>query len=84
MRKTGTLETLQHKWDGKGGNCPDPEGSSLPIRKSGSVTVGMSPIDLALPLSILCLTGCMAGLLTLIDFLLLNGVLNVSVRFQKN
>jgi hypothetical protein len=68
MKQSGELASYQNKWDGKGGNCVDPEGSNLPVRRSdSSVTfMALGPRDLAVPflLLFLCLliTAGVAGL----------------------
>ena len=77
------MEEINHEWDGKGGNCPDPEGSSLPVRREegGGTFMSMSPRDLAVPFLVLFLCGLLAGAVAALEILHARGYFNVRVFF---
>ena len=80
MKETRELEELTTKWATKGSKCPDPEGSSLPVRrKEGGVTfLVMGPRDLAVPFLVLFLGGLLAAGVAALEVLNDMGYFNVS------
>ena len=76
------MEEINHEWDGKGGNCPDPEGSSLPVRREegGGTFMAMSPRDLAVPFLMLFLLGLVAGGVAALEILEARGYFNVRLH----
>ena len=81
LNMMGILSSLRSKWDGKGGNCPDPYGNSLPVRRpdSGVTALPLTPQDLAVPLLWLFLCGLITGGVAALEISYTKGYLDVSV-----
>ncbi|XP_076448248.1 glutamate receptor 2-like [Babylonia areolata] len=81
LRGTDEMDTLSHEWDRKGGNCPDPDGSGLPVRREtvGLTFMELGPRDLAVPFLLLFLCGLLAGGIAALEILNEKGYFNFSM-----